>query len=99
MDGRNHLQWFSVEHVAWMLDLSASTVRQYLREGRFQPANEALPADRYVVQIGTGRGADVRISSLGLACFFQFHTTPYAPQPIRARSVGELKRKLEVNAA
>jgi len=80
--------WYSVRHLAWLLDLGATTVRRRIAAGEFGPPAGERPED-YIIYLGT----DVRVSSLGYLFFTSSHA--HRPDaPIVARSQGELRRKL-----
>lgn len=85
-------QWFSVEHVSMLLGFSRSTIREWVRQGKFGPAPDQPPGD-YVISIGTNRpGGDVRISTRALFHFLD-NAQPIT-KPIIARTEGECRRKL-----
>jgi hypothetical protein len=83
--------WYSVSKVAFMLDFSDTTVRTWLREGRFfPPGPDGQPDKSTVMQVGN----DIRISARGVRHFEESHQYAY-DDGIKARNRAELMRKLE----
>jgi hypothetical protein len=85
MDGRTPQPWYSPALIAQMLGFSVATVREWIRAGKFGSGPS------HVVWIGS----DCRVSAVGWASFFSNHASTSPPPPVFARSVGELKRKVE----
>ena len=85
-------QWYSLQHMAWVLDFSVGTVRRWWSQGRFGPPAGEEPSD-YWFTIGEGKGADVRISSRGYD-FFVSQGAVMRELPVTARTEGEARRLL-----
>ena len=91
-------QWFSLQHMAWLLDFDVSTVRRWWSQGRFGPPTDedgdaVELRSSYWFTVGTGRGADVRISSRGYD-FFLSQGSVMRELPVTARTEGEARRLL-----
>ena len=88
-------QWFSLTRLAVMLDFDPSTVRAWWRAGRFGPPPDGDAADYFFV-VGSGRGADVRISSRGYDYFLAHSTQSPQDVIVLGRTAGEARRALQV---
>lgn len=84
MEPRIPQLWWSVAQVAAMFAVGESTIRQWIREGRFGSG-----ADFCILLCGS----DLRISSRALF-LFQDQCPVVRAQPVAARTPGELRRKI-----
>jgi len=81
-------KYYTIAQAAWQLELSGKTITQRMLAGEF---------GREIVNLGgEGKAADWRIPASGLNAWLDTRRLFSAPpQPIAARSVGELRRKAQ----
>lgn len=79
--------YYPIQILVFKFALGESTIRRYIREGRFGPPPGENPND-YVARFGNR----VRVTQKGID-WFKAHPPPSSPPTIRARTLGEARRK------
>lgn len=89
---RKPQQWFSLQHMAWLLAYDVSTVRRWWNEGRFGPPAGEERAD-YWFKSDESTGANVRLSSRAYDFFVSSRAQPPRVAVV-GRTEGEARRAL-----